>query len=331
MQQRMNDTRSACRLDKPKNARTSYSCSINKRYRSQNAAARWQIHARQHTTFSTMHFQYLLLLTVPVGISITHAQRSSPTSSAYGIRYCDTGPNPKAATLQTLLLKFQSLLRLVQSDAQNAAESQAFRAFFKSPSNAAYVRGVFKHMTEGRPAMVPGEGDADPRNLEKPNLVCLSPSMPGYGALKQQCGPTSIATTRRNRAFVVLCDPFWQLNEHPESLDCPVVRRNVFVQNLDDRILHNQFAAFVHEMAHAYTMSWTSVEQATEGIMDCVNLNPRASVKNVQSYALYAASKSYNSLQFTEVERRYARLMYDVSSSGCGRLQPIPQSSRFPR
>ncbi|KAL8880157.1 MAG: hypothetical protein Q9198_002373 [Flavoplaca austrocitrina] len=269
-----------------------------------------------------MHFQYLLLLTVTIGFSITHAQLSSSISSAYGILYCDTGPHPKAATLQTLLPKFQSLLKLVQADAQNAAESQAFRAFFKSLSNAAYVRGVFKLMTDGRPAMIPGEGDPDLRNFEKPNLVCLSPSMPGYGALKQQCGPTSIATTRHNRAFVILCDPFWQLNEEPESLDCPVVRRNVFVQNLDDRILHNQFAAFVHEMAHAYTMSWTSAEQATEGIMDCVNLNPGASVKNVQNYALYAASKSYNSLQFTEVERSmlYSCMTFlPVVVAGCNR------------
>ncbi|KAI4270269.1 MAG: hypothetical protein LQ337_006778 [Flavoplaca oasis] len=247
-----------------------------------------------------MHFQYLLLLTVTVGISITHAQQSFSTSGAYGIRYCGTGPKSKAATLQSLLPKFQGLLRLVQADAQNATKSQAFRAFFKSSPNAPYVREVFKHMADGRPAMIPGEGDANFGNFEKPNLVCLSPSMPGYGALKQQCGSTSIATTRRNRAFVILCDPFWQLNEEPHSLDCPVVSHNVFVQNLDDRILQNQFAAFVHEMAHAYTMSWTPADKATEGIMDCVNLNPAASVKNVQSYALYAASKSYDSLQFTE-------------------------------
>ena len=254
----------------------------------QSAVTRLQLHARERTGSLTMQFQYLVLLTATVGISITHAQESFVESGAYGIRYCGTGASSKAATLQSLLSKFQSLLRLVQVDAQNATESKAFRAFFKNQSSAAYVRAVFKRMTDGRPAVIPGEGLGD---FEKPSLVCLSPSMPGYGALKKQCGSTSIATTRRNRAFVILCDPFWHLDEEPNRLECPVVSRNVFVHNQDDQILHNQFAAFVHEMAHAYTTSWTPADRATQGIMDCVKLSAGESIRNMQNYALYAASE----------------------------------------
>ncbi|KAI4095300.1 MAG: hypothetical protein LQ339_007299 [Xanthoria mediterranea] len=237
---------------------------------------------------SAMKVHFSIILVATIAISTSYAQDDFVQSGSYGIRYCGTGPGSRAETLQDLLPKFASKLRLVQADAQKGNESKAFHAFFKSQSNAPYVQGVFKQMANGRPAMVPSEG----RNIghvrfENPNLVCLHPTMPDYEALRQQCGSTSIATTKQNRALVLLCQPYWGLDEEPEGIDCPVVRRNVFTQNHDNRIMRNQFAVFVHEMAHAYAVSWIPTE--AKGIMDCVALSAGASVKNLQNFALYAA------------------------------------------
>ncbi len=239
---------------------------------------------------STMKVHISIILIATTAISTSYAQDDFVQSGSYGIRYCGTGPGSRAATLQDILPNFLSKLRLVQADAQKGNESKAFRAFFKSQSNAPHVQGVFQRMANGRPAIIPSEG----RNIghvrfENPNLVCLHPTMPDYEALRQQCGSTSIATTKQNRALVLLCQPYWGLDEEPEGIDCPVVRRNVFTQNNDNRMMRNQFAAFVHEMAHAYAVSWIPTE--AKGIMDCVALSAGASVKNVQNFALYAASE----------------------------------------
>lgn len=282
-----------------------------------------------------MQFQFLILLIATTTLSTSYAQVNLVRSGSYEIRYCGTGPDSKAATLQALLPMFRSKLLLVQADAQKGTESKAFRAFFRNQSNAPYVQGVFKHMAEGRQAMIPGQGGATGHvRFENPNLVCLNPTMPGYETLRQQCGSTSIATTRRNRALVLLCRPYWGLDEEPDGIDCPVVRRNVFTQNNDDRIMRNQFATFVHEMAHAYTASWIPASGETKGIMDCVKLNAGASVKNVQSYALYAASEFVpltppcllqSRAHFVCMGLSLCRVTDEDVCSGCGGLQQIPQ------
>ncbi|KAL8847924.1 MAG: hypothetical protein Q9221_007056 [Calogaya cf. arnoldii] len=236
-----------------------------------------------------MYFPYLFLfLTITLS---AYAQPNPILSTSYSIRYCGSGPDSKASALQTLLSSFQRNLQLVLADVGKGTASPAFSAFFKNELYGAYIQDVFQHMARGQPAVIPGkEGTGGEIGFQNPNIVCLNETMPGYEQLRKQCGSTSIATTLRNRALVVLCDRFWDLDVEPLRIDCPIVRRNVFVQNFDDRVLHNRFAALVHEMAHPYTATWTSEEMETKGIMDCVRLGAEESRKNARTYAFYAAS-----------------------------------------
>ncbi|KAL8655826.1 MAG: hypothetical protein Q9226_002890 [Calogaya cf. arnoldii] len=236
-----------------------------------------------------MRFQYFFLLLFTITLT-SHAQSNPVPSTSYSIRYCGSGPNSRANDLQALLRSFQRKLQLVVADARKGTNSAAFRAFFKHSSNAAYVQDVFEHMAKGQPAVIPGKGPGGKIRLQNPIIICLNGTMPGYDALRKQCGPTSIATTRRNRALVVLCGPFWDLDAEASRIDCPIVRRNVVVHHNDDRILHNRFAALVHEIAHPYTASWTSEEMETKGLMDCVRLGAAESRKNARTYAFYAAT-----------------------------------------
>ncbi|KAL8669009.1 MAG: hypothetical protein Q9168_006390 [Polycauliona sp. 1 TL-2023] len=235
-----------------------------------------------------MHFPFLRLLLAATIISLTHAQSPTARNDLYGIRYCGSGPSSHGATLQALLPRFRHQLQIVQVDAQKGIESKAFRAFFKDQRRASHVQTVFKQMAGGRPVTVPS--DTARIRFETPNIMCLDdPLMPDYDGLKMQCGIDVLATTKRDRAIVVLCDPFWGLDAAPKKSECPVVRGNVFVQNEDDRVIATQFGVFVHEMAHAYAGSWRDDE--TKGLMDCVKLDAGKAVKNVQSFALYAASE----------------------------------------
>ncbi|KAL8997812.1 MAG: hypothetical protein Q9169_002983 [Polycauliona sp. 2 TL-2023] len=251
-----------------------------------------------------MHLRTLILRIAIFTISSAHAQVKS---DSYAIRYCGTGPDSHNATLQTLLPIFRRNLQLVQADAKKGTDSKAFRAFFRTQSNAPYVCEVFKRMADGLPTPVPG--DVAHIQFENPNLFCIDPSMPGYEALRKTCGDASLAITRRNRALVVLCDPFWELKEGLQDDDCPVVRRNIFVQNQDDRVLCNQFAALVHQMAHAYMGNWVQEDRETKGVMECVRLGAAESVKNVRNLAFYAANRYPNGLATDSLEIVFISLL----------------------
>ncbi|KAL8926675.1 MAG: hypothetical protein Q9208_002749 [Pyrenodesmia sp. 3 TL-2023] len=239
-----------------------------------------------------MYFRLCLLLSV-AGLLCQPAiaQENLAYSGNYRIRFCGAGPDSKTAQLQALLPKIWEHIQLVLHDVRRGTRSRAYRAFFKSQDNATYVESIFKAMADGALVRIPVEGaPSDFTQPVYPSLLCVDPSLPGYDTLVAACN-NSAAAIVPNREIVVLCDDFWgQMKDRPLPVrsDCPRVRRNKFVPD-DYTLMYNQFGAFVHEFAHAYTSDWDPNNEAYNPT-EAVQLSAERSLMNANSYALYASS-----------------------------------------
>lgn len=240
-------------------------------------------------------FISLCLVLAAVGILYQPAiaQEYSTNSGNYHIRYCGRGPGSKAAQLQTLLPQFWSNLQLAVTDVKRGTASKAYRAYFKSQGNAAYVESIFQKMADGAPVQISVSG-APSKSLRPlwPSILCLDPGIPGVETLQAVCDGTATAAIVPHREIVLLCPPFWEtLKKVPLRSDCPKVRRNKFVPD-DYRVMYNQYGTFVHEFTHAYTRNWDTKEFYNP--MDAVKLSAEASLRNPNNYALYAVSEFFS-------------------------------------
>ncbi|KAL8989108.1 MAG: hypothetical protein Q9169_008432, partial [Polycauliona sp. 2 TL-2023] len=218
------------------------------------------------------------------------------TSGNYHILYCGRGPGSKAVRLQTLIPQFQEDLKLVLADVNRSTTSKAYRAYFKSPANAAYVESIFQAISDGTLLQIKVPGAPSNPNPVHPTIVCLDRSLPPENrrTLQALCGTTRdgakpAASIIPQSHWMILCQEFWKnLETRPERSKCPAVRRNKFIPD-DHRVMINKFGAFVHEFAHAYIHNWDPNEIYAP--MDAVELSASLSLKNANNFALYAASE----------------------------------------
>ncbi|KAI4285556.1 MAG: hypothetical protein L6R38_000577 [Xanthoria sp. 2 TBL-2021] len=239
---------------------------------------------------------YLLIAVAGLLCQAAIAQENLVTSGNYQILYCGKGPRSKAAQLQTLLPQFRDNLQLVLADVKRGTTSKAYRAYFKSQANAAYVDSIFQAMADGAllHIAVPGAPSKFTRPVY-PTIVCLDPGTPNVEKLQAVCSVTmrggkAVASIVPHSHIMVLCPSFWeQPKKGPLRSDCPMVKRNKFVPD-DHRVMLNHFGAFVHEFTHAYTRNWDTKELYSP--MDAVKLSAKLSLKNPNNFALYAASES---------------------------------------
>ncbi|KAL8836839.1 MAG: hypothetical protein Q9176_006072 [Flavoplaca citrina] len=237
-----------------------------------------------------MYLRLSLLLTL-IGLLCqpSLAQENRVNSGWYEIVYCGAGPDSKAAKLQTLLPQIYEKLLLVLADVKQGVASKAFRAYFKTNDNIAYVESIFQQIAAGSPVQVPVEGAPSGFTVPySPMIVCVDPTTPGVNYLQEQCKGVT-AASNDNTQIVVLCDLFWTLTDRvmPRSSECPKVKYNKFHPD-DHRLVQNQFGAFVHEFAHTYTGVWGTHE--TYEPTAAVKLSAKESLRNPQNFALYAAS-----------------------------------------
>ncbi|KAI4226039.1 MAG: hypothetical protein L6R36_003485 [Xanthoria steineri] len=244
-----------------------------------------------------MHSPLYLLIAV-AGLlcqaAIIIAQENLATSGNYQIEYCGKGPGSKAARLQALLPQFRDNLQLVLADVKRGTKSKAYRAYFKSQANAAYVESIFQAMADGTPLQVAVPGaPSDFRRPAFPTIVCVDPSIPIYEKLRAVCsektlGVRVLGSIVPQTHIMVVCPAFWQvLTKGPVRSDCPTVKRNKFVPD-NHRVAENQYGVLVHEFTHAYTHNWDPKEVYDP--MEAVKLNATRSLKNPSNFALYAAS-----------------------------------------
>ena len=241
------------------------------------------------------------------------SQENQVLSGKYAIRYCGRGPGSKAAQLQALLPVFWDHLQGVLVDVKKGTNSKAFRAFFKSQANAAYVQSVFQRMADGANILIPGEGHQGSilTRLFRPSILCLDSTIPNWQTLKKVCDLNKAASTVPNREIILLCPAFWGMEDEPSYSECPRVRRNVFVPN-DYRVSYNKFGAFVHEFTHAYIGVWTKDEVYKP--MEAAKLDDAASLKNPNNYALYAASMFPLLLPHLEISMAINAYLYGSSA-----------------
>ncbi|KAI4202927.1 MAG: hypothetical protein LQ346_001900 [Caloplaca aetnensis] len=218
------------------------------------------------------------------------AQENLVRSGNYEIRFCGKGPRSKAAQLQTLLPLFRDDLQLVLADAKRGNASKAYRAYFKSQSNAAYVESIFQAMADGAVVQIPprrGSPSKQPHRIP-PSVICLDPKIPNIDTLSKVCVQAA-ASILPNSHIVLLCPSFWAgMKRGPLRWDCPRVKGNRFAPD-DYRVAYNQFGLFVHEFAHAYTRNWDTRE--TYRPTAAVKLSAALSLRNPNNFALYAASE----------------------------------------
>ncbi|KAL8656851.1 MAG: hypothetical protein Q9226_002500 [Calogaya cf. arnoldii] len=238
---------------------------------------------------------YLLIAVAGLLCQAAIAQENLVTSGNYQIQYCGKGPGSKAAQLQTLLPRFWRNTQLVLADVKRGTTSEAYRAYFKSQANAAYVESIFQAMADGALLRIAVPGAPSKHHHPfYPTIVCVDPSTPNFKRLQTVCsvkwgGAKPIATMIPYSHIMVICPGFWeQARKKPLRSDCPTVERNKFVPD-DQRLILNQYSAFVHEFTHAYTSNWDPKE--VYGLMDSVKLSAKSSLKNPNNFALYAASE----------------------------------------
>ncbi|KAL8668751.1 MAG: hypothetical protein Q9168_006629 [Polycauliona sp. 1 TL-2023] len=241
---------------------------------------------------------YLLITVFSLLCQSAIAQENLVTSGNYQIQYCGRGPRSKAAKLQTLIPQFKNDLKLVLADAKRSSTSKAYRAYFKSPANAAYVESIFQAIADGILLRIAVPGSV-PKKYHSvyPTIVCLDPTLPNIQLYRAVCnvltpdGAKPAASIVPQSHVMILCPDFWKnMEDLPTRSECPAVRRNTFVPD-DHRVMINKFGTFVHEFTHAYTHNWNPKE--IYGPMDAVKLSAKLSLKNANNFALYAASEYF--------------------------------------
>ncbi|KAI4116067.1 MAG: hypothetical protein LQ338_007769, partial [Usnochroma carphineum] len=224
-------------------------------------------------------------LPLAAGLSqLAHSQETALRSGNYILRYCGNDTASKGWQLGSLLLRFRSDLQLVLTDVRRGTASKAYRAFFKSQKNAAFVQDIFRKIAIGNSIQVSINGVV---HTHAPTIVCPDPAIPLYDELIRNCGTTIAAVHLTGRELVYLCPRFWDLDEQPVQALCPRVRWNKFTSNKLTMVA-NMFGAFVHEFAHVYLQDLEAPKE-TYGLMDAVELSAKASLRNANNYALYAA------------------------------------------
>ncbi|KAL8674780.1 MAG: hypothetical protein Q9168_000864, partial [Polycauliona sp. 1 TL-2023] len=193
---------------------------------------------------------------------------------------------------RALAPQFDEKLQLVLADVKKGTASKAFRAYFKTNANRAYVASIFLHISKGAPVQVSLPGAPSQFTVAKrPILVCIDSTVqfPGVESLQKSCHRV-VAAVKPNTQIMIICDGFWSEIGHrpfPPRSDCPKVRYNKFYPD-SFRLMYNQFGALIHEFAHLYTGSFRRGEETYEPTA-AVKLSPEDSIKNPQNFALYAS------------------------------------------
>ena len=228
------------------------------------------------------------------------AREDSVMSGKYEILRCGAGiANSNAAMLQELLPQVWQNLQAARTDAQLGTTSvHGFTSFFKSNDNKATVNAIFGDISAGSEVVLnPDEAVRAGKQTSSPILVCLNAedsltqglyhymctNENGYGIGHWQ-----------NSELIALCPKFFKLTAAPTANLCPSVLHNSLVPN-DHRLLVNQYALFVYQLAHLY-IPWhkrigTATSQVTSYIQAAADANVVDSVGRPDNYAFYAAGK----------------------------------------
>ena len=240
--------------------------------------------------------------TLPSVLSRQEPMISDVTSSGnYQIINCNTGkPQAEAEFLQQLLpLVRKQILRLLLDANRGTRSQHGFRAFFKSNKAIKIVRRVFEGIADGKPIPLTAErAQLIGSNTATPRLICVREAGgdPSLSYLMEGCRRQEGAAiyVMDGREVIHICPLFWHLPAGHTKEKCPTVVDNKLTPD-DPTLVATMYGALVHELVHLYNPATrsTAVEGAEEvyDVQKAVDLDAKASLKNANNYALYAAGK----------------------------------------
>ena len=264
-----------------------------------------------YISWSVPWLSLLLLCVTETSVALDMAR-----SGNYLILQCGAGlPNSKAAHLQILLQETYASLQAAIADARLGTSSKhGFSSFFKTNDNQAAVIALFQDIAAGSNFIKPSQDSSNGQpSSTPPTLVCVDQGDPETAHLwRAYCNHSSVVAIHRPFTGVVaLCPSFWSLNTDPGKGDCPAVigsRRSRRFDPNSGRLVHNQYAALIHDLTHVYVPATETVADVTTGdgaslqdnisrepyrIQDVVELNATQSVLSAANYAYYAAGRFF--------------------------------------
>lgn len=247
---------------------------------------------------------HILLFLFSLGFfQVSIAQLPDVTVSGnYVIRNCDAGQaGSRASDLQTILPRIHETLQAVIADTELGTNSRhGFETFFHSNDTIPYVSSIFKKIAAGNAVRLRHEDPAlDSKHyIGLPTIVCIEledeAGRSETGALSIFCRENPNMHAFRQGKYVALCPLFWEMDEEPQSMDCPRVRRNTLTAN-DNSLAISQQALLVHELAHVYGVlhldHYREMRIEAYNLADVAWLNQETALRNAQNYAFYYAGE----------------------------------------
>ncbi|KAL8653760.1 MAG: hypothetical protein Q9210_001913 [Variospora velana] len=213
------------------------------------------------------------------------------------IRDCDTRTDQVAIALE---LGKEPLAAAIKVAKQGTSDSHGFRAFWKTDANIGPVTKMLQDVYSLRPArgMQP-----NPVRAQLPEFVCVKPDtfwrydigLDPYIKC-QQTGFFSLWL--RFHKYIFICESYFNMTMSPigpPAKYCVPVIENKF-SGRADRLGDYQKYLLIHELVHFYlgrpSLGWSTNPKETYRINQCVNMDPKNSLKNPMHYQYFVASMS---------------------------------------
>ncbi|KAL8850217.1 MAG: hypothetical protein Q9221_004816 [Calogaya cf. arnoldii] len=235
----------------------------------------------------------------------------------YQVVNCGNREAQTVQALETLIGALPAIIEDVKKSVVNPSE--AYRAFFKDPTNTPFIVQVLTDAITGVPKRPPFPGWSD----GGPTFLCINEpgitmavkgnivdaftvcSDPMAGIFAQYNSPTP---------FILLCPRFFEMRLLAPSLgnsDCPILSRRFngfrkkpneyFVgSSVIDDFQWTLLEEIVHYYLYVYKDTAFSLEPEVYDINEAWKLSPIDSLANAASWAYYASSQ-YTHLQLVKV------------------------------
>ena len=217
-------------------------------------------------------------LDVPALIAANRVQ-----SGPYDIINCIAS---ERAILDQNLKWVQAFARATLGDVEHGiASKHGFFVIFKSNRNQAFVRKIFQDIADGA---APYTVLTDDGAVRRPALLCAGTESPGIPAdVHKFCIHHTNFVSTDHGHINFICPGWYDLPMPPRV--CPRVGRLGRLLHNGNWMAQHKIGILIHELAHVYVGLYHPDELAEAyDLQSCLDLSEEDSVKNAQSYAIYA-------------------------------------------
>ncbi|KAL8719741.1 MAG: hypothetical protein Q9225_003285 [Loekoesia sp. 1 TL-2023] len=238
-----------------------------------------------------------------VDLEIQYVNADTISFNGYQISDCGSPQEmpPKLNRLLGFLFQMKPHLEGVINDARLGIRSQhGYKAFFKSSINMRRVVLAYQKVLDAVPVIVSEErAKVIGTHTPQPKFQCVNENDPKTAGIMALC--------RRNHPhehpiivpageeLIYVCPAFVGFSQYPPpERICPVLGPDGKFRHNDGKLLGNTFAYTVYAMVVMYDRELSETYDDFNSLRDmqyAVELNPRQSVLNPESYGYYAGGK----------------------------------------